>query len=121
VNKNKPHREICVLKEIYLLMATRTTNQTVTFARPFLLKGVDRILAAGDYRVVTDQELIQELSFSAYRRIATAIFVPAASSRGSSVEMVNIDPHDLQEARDRDSKGPSTSIARQAGMVGNKD
>ena len=43
-------------------MATRTSNKTVTFAHPFLLKGVDRILAAGSYRVVTDEESIEELS-----------------------------------------------------------
>jgi hypothetical protein len=36
-----------------------------------------RILAAGDYRVVTDEELIEELSFPVYRCVATMIFVPA--------------------------------------------
>jgi hypothetical protein len=41
-----------------------------------LLKGVDRILAAGDYRIVTDEELIEELSFPVYRRVAAMIFVP---------------------------------------------
>jgi hypothetical protein len=48
-------------------MTIRTSSKTVTFAHPFLLKGVDRILAAGDYRVVTDEELIEGLSFPAYR------------------------------------------------------
>jgi len=38
-------------------MTVRTSSKTVTFAHPFLLKGVDRILAAGDYRIVTDEEL----------------------------------------------------------------
>jgi hypothetical protein len=89
-------------------MTTRTTSKTVTFARPFLLKGIDGILAAGDYRVVTDEELIQELSFPAYRRVATMIFVPAESSHASSVEMVTIDPNDLQEAQDRDAKFSQT-------------
>jgi len=75
----------------------------VKFARPFLLKGVDRVLPAGEYRVATDEELIQELSFPVYRRVATMIFVPAESRRASSVEMVSIDPRDLQEVLDRDS------------------
>ena len=44
-------------------MTTRTTSKIVTFARPFTLKGVDRILPPGEYRVVTDEELIEELSF----------------------------------------------------------
>ncbi len=87
-------------------MATRTSTKTVTFAHPFLLKGVDRILGAGDYRVVTDEERIEELSFPVYRRVATMIFVPAASGRASSVEMVAIDPRDLDEAQDRDAQSP---------------
>jgi hypothetical protein len=85
-------------------MATRTSSKTVTFAHPFLLKGVDRILAAGDYRVVTDEELIEQLSFPVYRRVATMIFVPGASGHVSSVEMVAIDPRDLQDAQDRDAE-----------------
>ena len=73
----------------------------MTFAHPFLLKGVDRILAAGDYRIVTDEELIEELSFPVYRRVATMIFVPAESG-SASVEMVIIDPQDLQAAQELD-------------------
>ena len=87
-------------------MPTRTSEKTVNFSHPFLLKGVDRMLAAGDYRVVTDEELIEELSFPVYRRVATMIFVPADSQNTSSVEMVSIDPRDLQEAQDRDAALP---------------
>jgi len=87
-------------------MIARTLGKTVVFTRPFLLKGVDRILPAGDYRVVTDEELIEGLSFPVYRRISTMIFVPAQSHPASSVEMVIIDPIDLQAARDRDAAAP---------------
>jgi hypothetical protein len=83
-------------------MTMRTSSKTVTFAHPFLLKGVDRILAAGDYRVVTDEELIEELSFPVYRRVATMIFVPAGSGSASTVEMVTIDPQDLEAAQELD-------------------
>jgi hypothetical protein len=84
-------------------MTIRTSNKTVNFVRPFLLKVVDRVLPSGEYQVATDEELIQELSFPVYRRVATMIFVPAESRRASSVEMVSIDPRDLQEVLDRDS------------------
>src|SRR6266404_4782630 len=77
-------------------MIACTLSKTVVFSKPFLLKGVDRILPAGDYRVVTDEELIEGLSFPAYRRVATMIFLPAQSHRASSIEMVTIDPLDLQ-------------------------
>jgi hypothetical protein len=83
-------------------MAVRTSSKTVTFAHPFLLKGVDRTLAAGDYRVVTDEELIEGLSFPVYHRVATMIFLPAESGSTSTVEMVTIDPQDLQAAQELD-------------------
>jgi hypothetical protein len=81
-------------------VTTRSQSKIVVFWHPFLLKGVDRVLPAGSYRVVTDTELIEELSFPVHRRIATMIFVPGTSS---SIEMVTIDPLDLQAAADRDT------------------
>jgi hypothetical protein len=84
-------------------MTTRTRRKTVVFSHPFQLKGVDRALPPGDYEVLTDEELIEGLSFAVYRRISTAIIVPAQSHQASSVEMVAIDPRDLQSAQDRDA------------------
>jgi hypothetical protein len=83
-------------------MIARSLSKTVVFDRPFLLKGIDRMLPAGSYRVVTDEELIDGISFPAYRRVATMIFVPVAPGT-SSVEMVTIEPLDLQAALDRDA------------------
>ena len=84
-------------------MTTRTTRKMVTFRRPFLLQGVDRTLRAGAYEVVTDEELIEGLSFPVYRRLATMMYVPAQSHPGS-IEMVTIDPAALQAAQDRDAE-----------------
>lgn len=84
-------------------MIGRSQSKTVVFSKPFLLKGVDRVLCAGDYRVVTDEELIEGISFPVYRRISTVIFVPGSAHRASSIEMVTIDPLDLQAALDRDA------------------
>ena len=75
----------------------------MAFIHPFLLKGVDRILPPGDYEVVTDEELIEGLSFPVYRRVSTMIFVPGLSHHLSSVEMVTVDPFDLQATQDRDA------------------
>ena len=83
-------------------MIARSLRKAVVFNRPFLLKGVDRTLPAGSYRVVTDEELIEGISFPVYRRIATMIFVPAPT-HGASIEMVTIDPLDLRVALERDS------------------
>jgi hypothetical protein len=81
----------------------RSLSKTVVFNRPFLLKGIDRTLPAGSYRIVTDEELIEEISFPVYRRVATMIFVPAPTQGKSSIEMVTIDPVDLEAALDRDA------------------
>jgi hypothetical protein len=84
-------------------MSGRAREKIVTFNRPFLLKGIDRVLPAGEYRVTTDEELIESLSFPVYRRVATMIFVPAPQS--GAMEMVTIDPADLQ-AQHRDASPP---------------
>jgi hypothetical protein len=83
-------------------MIARTNRKTLTFKHPFFLKAVDRTLPPGDYQVVTDEELIDGLSFPVYRRVSTMIFVPGQSA--SSVEMVTVDPLDLQAAHDRDAQ-----------------
>jgi len=82
-------------------MITRSRSNALVFSHPFELKGIDRILPAGEYRVVTDEELIEELSFPVYRRVATMIFVPARSP-ASAIEMIAVDPVDLQAAQERD-------------------
>jgi hypothetical protein len=83
----------------------RTSSKSVTFRRPFRLKGVDRMLPAGDYRIVTDEELIEGLSFPAYRRMSTMIFVPAPT--GAAVEMATVDPLDLEAALEQDARIPT--------------
>ena len=80
-------------------MITRERRTKVVFRHPFRLGGVDRINAAGSYEVVTDEELIEGLSFPVYRRVSTMIFLP----NRSSIEMVTIDPADLASALERDA------------------
>jgi hypothetical protein len=81
-------------------MITRTQRATSSFTQPFLLKGVDRVLPPGSYDIVTEEELIEGLSFPVYRRVSTVIFVPGQI--GSSLEMVAIDPLDLTAVQDQD-------------------
>ncbi len=57
-------------------MTIRSRRETVTFRHPFRIRGIERLLPAGAYEVVTDEETIEGLTFSAYRRIATMITVP---------------------------------------------
>ena len=54
-------------------MHERTTRKSVTFLHPFSLAGVDGKLEAGTYIVETVEELIDGLSFIAFRRVSTTI------------------------------------------------
>jgi hypothetical protein len=78
-------------------MTIRSRRQTITFKHPFRIKGVDRLLSAGAYEVITDDEMIEGLSFAVFRRVATMIMVPAA--RSSAMEMLSISSIDLSDAQ----------------------
>jgi hypothetical protein len=82
-----------------LIMTTRSRRETVTFRHPFRIRGIDRQLPAGAYEVITDEEMIEGLSFASFRRVATMIMVPAAGQRNSAMEMVSIGSIDLSDAQ----------------------
>ena len=87
-------------------MTMRSRRETVTFKHPFRIKGIDRLLPPGAYEVITDEEMIEGLSFEAFRRVATMITVPAAPPRTSTVERISIDPVDLADAQRIDADAP---------------
>ena len=82
---------------------TRSRRETVTFNHPFRIKGIERQLQAGAYEVVTDEELIEGLSFPCFRRVATLIMVPGAPPQASSIEMISISSVDLADAQAADA------------------
>jgi hypothetical protein len=51
---------------------------------------VDRLLPPADYQVVTEDELIESMSFLSYRPVSKTIVLHGEA--GSMVEMVIIDP-----------------------------
>lgn len=69
------------------------------------MSAVDEVLPSGTYTVDTDEELIDGLSFLAYRRIATLLHLPFTSNRGVS-EVIVIDPLELEAALKRDEQEP---------------
>jgi hypothetical protein len=56
---------------------------------------------AGEYEPVTDDEVIEELSFPVSRRVAIWIMAPAAGS-ATATEMISIDPAEIAVAHERD-------------------
>ena len=88
--------------EAHRAMTTRSRRETITFKHPFRIKGIDRLLPPGAYDVITDEEMIEGLSFPAFRRVATMIMVPAAT-QNSAMEMVSIGSLDLADAQHADA------------------
>ena len=87
-------------------MTTRSRRENITFQHPFRIKGIDRLLPPGAYEVITDEEMIEGLSFAAFRRVATMIMVPAAPPRSSTMEMISIGSADLSDAQRIDASAP---------------
>lgn len=79
-------------------MTTRSRRETITFQHPFQIRGIDRLLPPGDYEIITDEEMIEGLSFPAFRRVATMILVPAVA-QNSAMEMISIGSVDLSDAQ----------------------
>lgn len=84
-------------------MTMRTITKTVTFARPFVLSAMDGVQPAGTYKVETDEELVQGVSFPVYRRVTTVIFLPSQSAGATWVHAIDIDPLELEAAQERDT------------------
>lgn len=92
-------------------MTQRTRIETVTFTRPFRLGGFEVELPAGDYRVETDEELLQDISFPAYRRVMTLLHLREDPKRPGRKQTLTIDPQELEAALKRD-KVPAAAQAR---------
>ena len=93
-------------------MSIRTTRKIVEFSNPFSIEGIGRVLPAGSYEIVTDEELIEGLSFPVYRRVATMMMAYTKSSSVPSTEMLTIDPRDPVAAMERDKRtGKVTAVS----------
>lgn len=83
-------------------MTTRVTTRIVTFEKAFMLDEIEGLLPAGSYRVETEDETLDNVSFVAHRRIATHIFVPSRAGAAGGTQMWKIHPNGLSEALSRD-------------------
>ncbi len=83
-------------------MSARTTHSIAHFTAPFVLGGVEGPLPAGDYEIDHDEELVDGLSWLAWRRVATFIHLPARTVRNPTSQLVAIDQTELEAALTRD-------------------
>jgi hypothetical protein len=82
-------------------MSSRTQREDLVFLHPFRLAGWTTDQPAGHYTLETEEELIEGLSFPAWRRVATTLLRRRA---GSSLhdEAIPVDPRDLLVLRQAD-------------------
>lgn len=90
----------------------RTKSTTVTFQLPFLVDGYDRELPAGDYQLATDEELVEGLSFPAYRRVATHLYI---HPKPGITEMLPVSWAEITAAQLRDEVAAKTEGSRKIG------
>jgi hypothetical protein len=81
----------------------RTSKKNVTFLHPFTIEDFVQELPPGEYVVETDEELIQGLSFPAYRRVSTTLYVDALPGRPGQRQAWQIKPESLDAALFRDA------------------
>lgn len=82
----------------------------MTFSNPFTLPGYPGKLPAGEYEVLVEEELLQGLSFEAYRRTATYLTVRGRGNHAGRTELRAISENDLIEAPSRDQAATETKI-----------
>lgn len=84
-------------------MTLRTTTTTVFFAKSFSIAGLDEVLPPGHYDVETDEELLEGITFEAYRRVLTLLHVPPKAGSPGLSRSLKIDPDALEVALTRDA------------------
>ena len=84
-------------------MTMRISRKDVTFRRPFSLSGIDEVQAAGTYTVETNEELIEGLSFPAWRRTATVFLLRHPPGSSGTSQDLDIDPRELEAVQESDA------------------
>ena len=80
----------------------RTIETMVTFRHPFVLAALGTAQPAGTYRLVTEEEEIPGILFTAWRRVETTLRLPAVDRSTGDEQVVAINPQDLAAALSRD-------------------
>ena len=87
-------------------MTIRTHKKIVTFKKPFLLEYNGSTLPAGKYVIVTEEEILEGLSFCAYRQLQTYIYRQTGADQKGLSQLQVVDPDELDDAIERDGATP---------------
>lgn len=84
-------------------MDARTRTETITFRHAFRLKSASATLPAGPYTMHVEEEMIDGLSFPAWRRTMATI-TPQGLAAGRLLQSWPVLPDELEAALAADSK-----------------
>jgi hypothetical protein len=84
-------------------MTERTTETEITFAHSFVLSSLVMPLEAGTYRLIVDEEEIEGLSFSAFRRTSTQLEIPSIATVVGTRQRLQVSSHEIETALARDA------------------
>lgn len=77
-------------------MHQRFTSQSVTFRKPFVLRG--ELCPPGTYDFETEEELVEGSTFTAYRSVRMSVRI----ARPGFTEVLDVRPDDLARAMAKD-------------------
>jgi hypothetical protein len=80
-------------------VTTRTIERTVSFTPPFAIGKGSETHPPGRYMVQTDEQMIPDVSFPAWRRIVTMIHVRSNGAMQAEI----VDPAELELSLARDT------------------
>jgi hypothetical protein len=91
----------------------RIHREDIVFRHPFSLRGWAEPHPAGTYALETEEELIEGVSFPAWRRVSTTITRHATQPQ-TMVQMLPVEPQDLARAQAADAAVDVAGAAERA-------
>lgn len=83
-------------------MTDRTTETEIKFRHPFFLNSLTKPMAAGTYRLTVTEELIEGLSFTAYRKTDARLEIPAIETPAGSRQYLQVTVGEIEMAHAQD-------------------
>jgi hypothetical protein len=82
----------------------RTTEVDITFEHPFVLSSIIAPFHAGTYRLITDEERIEGLSFTAFRKVAVRLEIPSMEERVGNWQTLLVSQTEIDAAIENDRR-----------------
>lgn len=82
----------------------RTIETEITFSHPFVLSSLVVPLEAGTYRLIIDEEEIEGISFSSFRRTNTQLEIPAITKTVGVRQRLRVSSQEIETALAKDAQ-----------------